>query len=392
MGAVLWALSVTPADAGGIFVTGQDPDYHAFIGPNAVGARRILQRSIGYLTNEMPNPRILLVTDLRNPGGDDSDPRLGLTAAGYTYDVADYGSGTPGVLDLHTVDFGNYDAVVVASDYGGWLRQDELDILNARRADIARYLSCTSNGAFIVLNESGNREGGGYPGTSHDRYGFLPVTLTALSVHSSSGGVTPAGTAMGLTSADTTGNPTHSVFTGTGGLDVVSVDIHGRPLSLVGRGDVSAPVITCRLDETLLWPPNHKLVDVGLSISVTDDCDTNVAFGVRVFSDEDDEEATGDGHHSPDAKRSAGGALRLRAERNGGRDGRVYLIIITATDAAGRVGTGCCTVVVPHSRSRQAIASVRAQAAAAERHCRTFGTPPPGYFVSGDGPVIGPKQ
>ena len=38
-----------------------------------------------------------------------------------------------GVLDLRTVDFGSYDVVVAASDFGGWLRQSELDILNADR-------------------------------------------------------------------------------------------------------------------------------------------------------------------------------------------------------------------------------------------------------------------
>ena len=45
-----------------------------------------------------------------------------------------------GVLDLHTVDLAAYDVVVVASDHGGWLRQAELDILNARKADIEAYL------------------------------------------------------------------------------------------------------------------------------------------------------------------------------------------------------------------------------------------------------------
>src|ERR1043166_9883141 len=81
--------------AGGVFITGHDPDYHAL---GSVGARHIIQRAIAYVTVDIPNPRILLVTDLRNPGGDQVDSRLGMAAAGFTFDVADYGSGTPGVF------------------------------------------------------------------------------------------------------------------------------------------------------------------------------------------------------------------------------------------------------------------------------------------------------
>jgi hypothetical protein len=37
--------------------------------------------------------------------------------------------------------------------------------------------------------------------------------------------------------------------------------------------------------------------------------------------------------------------------------------------------------------------AVNAQAAAAKAYCLAHnGAPPPGYFVIGDGPVIGPKQ
>ena len=102
---------------------------------------------------------------------------------------------------------------------------------------------------------------------------------------------------------------------------------------------------------------------------------------------------SGDGNFAPDAKDIAVGSLRLRAERQGNSDGRVYLILVEATDSSGNRGINCCTAVVPHSNKRQALESVQAQAAAAQAFCLAHaGMPPAGYFVLGDGPLIGPKQ
>jgi hypothetical protein len=154
--------------------------------------------------------------------------------------------------------------------------------------------------------------------------------------------------------------------------------------------DTQVPVVTCNISTTTLWPANHDLINVGLSASATDNCPGTV-ISVAVFGDEDDLEDTGDGNFSPDAKDIAPGTLRLRSERKGNGDGRVYLIIVTATDASGNVSRCCRTVTVAHDQSKASQASVAAQAAAARLYC-VNGTAPPGYFVIGDGPVIGPKQ
>ena len=150
------------------------------------------------------------------------------------------------------------------------------------------------------------------------------------------------------------------------------------------------PEVACSVDLDLLWPPNHDLVDVGLSF-VVDDQDPDPVIQVFVFSNEDDEEPTGSGNHSPDSK-DDGEILQLRSERRGDSDGRVYIIVVIATDAAGNVGFDCCTVVVPHSKSKKDIADVDDQAAVAEFFCLEFGEEPPGFVEVGDGPIIGPKQ
>jgi FtsP/CotA-like multicopper oxidase with cupredoxin domain len=155
--------------------------------------------------------------------------------------------------------------------------------------------------------------------------------------------------------------------------------------------DKEPPTIASSVAVPMLWPPNHTLRNVGLSATATDNCPGAISFSVAVFGDEDDELPVGDGNFSPDAKNVAIGTLRLRAERVGSGDGRVYLIVITATDAAGNTATACHTVVVPKSPSQAHIASVNSQAAAAQAYCIVNGVPPPEYVIVGDGPVIGPK-
>jgi hypothetical protein len=76
--------------------------------------------------------------------------------------------------------------------------------------------------------------------------------------------------------------------------------------------------------------------------------------------------------------------LRLRSDRAGSGDGRVYLIVAVATDPAGNQGHACCTVVVPHDKSQAALDAVLEQAAAARDFCETNGTPPEGFSVVGE--------
>lgn len=112
---------------------------------------------------------------------------------------------------------------------------------------------------------------------------------------------------------------------------------------------------------TSLWPPNSKMVDIGLTPGSGD----SATF--VVYSDEAD-------GRSPDAS----GALFLRAEREGTGDGRVYLIAVTSAGTSGNVTQTCLTAVVPKSQSASDIASVNAQAAAALAQCPSA---PAGYFV-----------
>jgi RHS repeat-associated protein len=123
-----------------------------------------------------------------------------------------------------------------------------------------------------------------------------------------------------------------------------------------------------------LWPPNHALVDVGLGVGLTDPCEDQVSTRLQVWSDEADPP----GPHHGDA-RIVPPDLFLRRERLGPEDGRVYLVILTATEAGGVSGTSCATVVVPHCNSQACRASVNSQAAQADAYCEAHDTAPPGF-------------
>ncbi len=143
-----------------------------------------------------------------------------------------------------------------------------------------------------------------------------------------------------------------------------------------------APLVS--LAKTLLWPPNHPLVDVGLGVNVTAPCEGRVTTRVAVFADEPDEDQTGDGNVRGDA-RIDGTTLYLRSERKGDADGRVYLVLTTSTLPDGTAGTACATVVVPRSRSQADLASVSAQAGAAQAYCDAHQAPPPSFFELTEG-------
>jgi hypothetical protein len=99
---------------------------------------------------------------------------------------------------------------------------------------------------------------------------------------------------------------------------------------------------------SILWPPNHKMVDVALSYEATDECG-RPACRVSVSSNEP-ANGLGDGDTAPDWQVVDEQSVRLRAERAGGGDGRVYTITVTCTDTAGGETAVSTTVRVPKSR------------------------------------------
>jgi hypothetical protein len=76
---------------------------------------------------------------------------------------------------------------------------------------------------------------------------------------------------------------------------------------------------------------------------------------IRITSIHQDEPVSpiGDGNRCPDADGVGSPIAKLRAERSGGGDGRVYRIDFTADDGSGGTCAGTVTVCVPHDRARR---------------------------------------
>jgi hypothetical protein len=131
-----------------------------------------------------------------------------------------------------------YGAIVVASDFGGILTQAELDILNARKNDIATFVN--SGGGIYVLAE-GNSGAGLTPNGGW--FDFVPLVTASAVVNQNENGftVTPFGASLGLANSDVNGNASHNIFTNIGGLSVVNFDASGNIMSAAGRTAIPEP-------------------------------------------------------------------------------------------------------------------------------------------------------
>jgi len=224
------------AEAGSIFLTGHDPDFHAVHGGHGAGAININQAAINFIMDPAANPfsalPFIFVESNLLPADGHTIGEAGIIASGYLPGVnyVNHDATTLGVAlnGLGTL----YGGIVVASDFGGNLRQAELDILNARSADIIAFLN--NGGGLYAMAES---NGGAHltPGGGH--FGFLPFIVASSAFDQTETGitVTPFGASLGLTNADVNGNFSHNIFIGTGGMQIVDVDQRGNILSLATR-------------------------------------------------------------------------------------------------------------------------------------------------------------
>jgi hypothetical protein len=113
--------------------------------------------------------------------------------------------------------------------------------------------------------------------------------------------------------------------------------------------DKTPPTITAvSATPNTLWPPNHKMRRVTINYSASDSCGA-VTCSLRVSSNEPVNDI-GDGNTAPDWVVLDARHVQLRAERQGPRNGRVYTVTISCTDAARNTSTASTSVRVPHDQ------------------------------------------
>ena len=91
-----------------------------------------------------------------------------------------------------------------------------------------------------------------------------------------------------------------------------------------------------------LWPPNHELHTIRPSdcVDVHDACDAEPTVAFTWATSDEPSNSTGDGNTSEDIEVLGCDSVRLRAERNGQSNGRVYQLGWIAADAARQQGGG----------------------------------------------------
>ena len=109
-----------------------------------------------------------------------------------------------------------------------------------------------------------------------------------------------------------------------------------------------------------IWPPNHKYVlfhrfNLSDCATVSDPCNPKLNLNdsakiLSLYSDEP-EDSKGDGKTSLDMEILDTSTFRVRAERQGGGNGRVYGVTFSITNSQGNSSTATCHVAVPHSKS-----------------------------------------
>ena len=126
--------------------------------------------------------------------------------------------------------------------------------------------------------------------------------------------------------------------------------------------DTTPPDISVTVSPDTLWPPNHKMVDIVATVTVSDICDAAPSVVLTNVTSNEPGDAKGKPWDSQDSTSGDGSTIndiqgaeigtgdynfQLRAERAGKGDGRVYTITYTVTDASGNSASASTTVVVP---------------------------------------------
>ena len=111
--------------------------------------------------------------------------------------------------------------------------------------------------------------------------------------------------------------------------------------------DIEVPRVTgISADPVVLWPPNHKMRDVTINYTATDNCG---ATSILSVSSSDPINGGSDGDQAPDWEVVDGHHVRLRAEKANNGQARHYTIKISITDGCNAPIDTSITVVVAHN-------------------------------------------
>jgi len=106
-----------------------------------------------------------------------------------------------------------------------------------------------------------------------------------------------------------------------------------------------------------IWPPNHGYTafDLNMLAGVTDPDGDDVAIEIVSIRQDEPVNQLGDGNTTCDGEDLGAGMFRVRTERSGNGNGRVYHISYRADDGYGGECFGTVLIKVPHSQAMPAV-------------------------------------
>jgi hypothetical protein len=116
--------------------------------------------------------------------------------------------------------------------------------------------------------------------------------------------------------------------------------------------DEIAPTLEVSVTPDTLWSPNHKYVTVEATVAVTD-ADPNASVTLISVTSNEPDNGLGDGDKPNDIVIIDDYTFKLRAERSGKGDGRVYTITYEVVDACGNSTVESAEVTVPKSKKKK---------------------------------------
>ena len=117
--------------------------------------------------------------------------------------------------------------------------------------------------------------------------------------------------------------------------------------------DTTPPIIhVVTATPDILWPPNHKMVQVTVAATATDNCDPTPDCTITRVRSNEPVRGFGDGNTAPDWFITGNLTVYLRAERSGRGDGRFYTITVSCTDECDNSSEATAVVTVPHDKGK----------------------------------------
>ena len=158
--------------------------------------------------------------------------------------------------------------------------------------------------------------------------------------------------------------PNHSISTLSPGVHTITIQVDdgvNEPVSgeiTVEIVDATSPSLDPAANMAVLWPANHKMVDIVIEANASDNSGLPITLSASISSNEPIN-GTGDGDHAPDwtepviDQENGIITFQLRAERSGKGSGRVYTITVTATDNSNNSTTAYIVIAVPHDKKKK---------------------------------------